>query len=333
MMNRTEQGVLHQSRVINLLTQILWLITFCLSQAIVADTSHEKTSQPGKHITLVYTAESTLHSQIANQVTASLSQQYSGLEISEIKLPDKNIVSNNKTGLVVAIGTDSIQTANTYFHNSRKLLIASNPAAYTPGEKQDSQSAVLYMTQPYCRQIQFITLINNRWNTVGYLSNRIRPVDNKAILRCAKQYGITTYNVSTSPDERLTSNIKDLLSHSDLLLALPDNTIYNSKSVKNILLTSYRQRKPLIAFSQSFVNAGALASIYSSTGQIADSAIRLVKQHLEQGRGFTKTVNYPENFDISFNSQVFRALDLEIPDADEIKHAIDIKEKEKAGDH
>jgi putative ABC transport system substrate-binding protein len=107
-----------------------------------------------------------------------------------------------------------------------------------------------------------------------------------------------------------------------VLLALPDSSIYNSKTVKNILLTSYRQRKPIIAFSNNFVNAGALASINSSTEQIADSASKLIEQFFDSDMTFERSTNYPDEFDISINRQVFWALDLIIPDINKIKPSL-----------
>jgi putative ABC transport system substrate-binding protein len=85
---------------------------------------------------------------------------------------------------------------------------------------------------------------------------------------------------TTDKDDNITDKIKHALHHSDVLLALPDSNIYNSKTVKNILLTSYRYRKPVIGFSKNFVDAGALAAIYSDTEMIAMTASKLIEQYL-----------------------------------------------------
>jgi ABC-type uncharacterized transport system substrate-binding protein len=187
------------------------------------------------------------------------------------------------------------------------------------------------MSQPYCRQIHFIKLLNRQWHAFSYLSSQNNPVDDDSLQQCAGKLRIAAYKVVTSDDVQLTHYIKDALSHSDLILALPDKAIYNSKSVKNILLTSYRDRKPIIGFSRSFVNAGALAAIHSDTEQIAHSASVLVNQFLEMGDQFSKPVNYPRTFDVSINRQVFRALDLSIPDIAKIKRILEKSESEKTG--
>jgi ABC-type uncharacterized transport system substrate-binding protein len=116
------------------------------------------------------------------------------------------------------------------------------------------------------------------------------------------------------------------------LLALPDKNIYNSKSVKNILLTSYRHRKPVIAFSKNFVSAGAIAAIYSSTEQIAESASQLIEQYFKLGQRFKKSLNYPLAFDVSINRQVFNALDLTAPELNQLKKTLRDLEKDKSGE-
>ena len=100
--------------------------------------------------------------------------------------------------------------------------------------------------------------------------------------------------------------------------------------MKNILLTSYRYRKPVIAFSKNFVNAGALAAIYSDTEMIAMTASKLIEQHFYSSTPI-QPINYPDAFDISINRQVFRALDIPVPDVDTIKMTLQQKEADASG--
>ena len=108
-----------------------------------------------------------------------------------------------------------------------------------------------------------------------------------------------------------------------MLLAKPDSSIYNSKTVKNILLTSYRSRKPVIGFSKNFSKAGALASIYSTPTQIAETATSIIDNYITSGNSFSRKENYPDDFEISINRQVFRALDMDLPDIEKLKDEIE----------
>ncbi len=335
-MNKTEQGVLHQSKLIHLLIHILLFLTFCLilpasAETLVADTQpHEKNTQK-HHVFVIYSPDNTLHANIIQKLSENLKRKRPDIIISEVTPEEKIKTINNNTDLIIGIGNAGMQSADKHYPKTKKLFIATDPNKYRLDTKKNKNDAILYMAQPYCRQIPFIKLLNRQWKTIGLLNSREKPIDTNTIQQCAKKYDLETYIENTTSNDGLKDNIKDVLNHSDILLALPDKNIYNSKTVKNILLTSYRHRKPVIAFSKNFADAGALASIYSSTEQIAQSASNLIGQYFESGQRFKKSVNYPQAFDISINRQVFRALDLSIPDLDELKQTLKYLETEKAG--
>ncbi|MBE9568458.1 MAG: hypothetical protein IMF14_07155 [Proteobacteria bacterium] len=275
-------------------------------------------------IIILYSPGSKLQQTIYEKLVKSLTHISSNIHLSTITDDTEYVPENYQPELVVTLGANNIDAANRHFPKTEKLLIISNPGKYDADRKNniDSNNTLLYMTQPYCRQIRFIQLINHRWKTISYISGEQNPVDEDTIRRCANKFGMSTHKVWASDNAHLSHDIKDALHHSDLLLALPDRTIYNSKTVKNILLTSYRIRKPVIAFSINFVNAGAIAAIYSDIQQISQSASTLIWQYFSNAHAFNKKINYPETFDISFNRQVFKALGLDIPDPEDIKNKL-----------
>lgn len=322
MKNWTEQGVLHQGRLLKSLIHSLWLITFCLHQSVYADTTLIN-RQPQHHITILYSESDTIQSEIASRIEQSLLQNSREIVLSEKSSPDNTDMDIKRPELVIAIGPDNIKVANNTFHNASKLIIASSPTEYQLAPRSGDKSTLLYMTQPFCRQIRLIKLINSEWHSFSYLRNQNNPVNDTLLEKCASRNGMTAHKVTTSRPPKLTDSINEALAHADLILALPDREIYNSKSVKNILLTSYRNRKPIFAFSRNFVNAGALAAVHSNAEQIANSASNLVQQYFENDRKFKKAINYPQTFDISINRQVFRALELPIPNTYKLKQALE----------
>jgi ABC-type uncharacterized transport system substrate-binding protein len=261
---------------------------------------------------MVYSPDSRLHSNIANKLSDELKLKHPDIAITRLS-PDETIqLPDRNNGLIIGIGDAGTQSASKNYPKIKKLFIATDPNRYRLDAKKSN--ATLYMTQSYCRQIKFIRLLNSHWKTISILSSHKKPVNSKPIQQCAKTFGFKIYTVKVSSEENQTNKIKDALKHSNVLLALPDSSIYNSRTVKNILLTSYRYRKPIIGFSKNFVNAGALASIHSTTVQIAHSASDIIEQYFESGARFKKLINYPDEFDININRQVFRALDLPVPD-------------------
>ena len=104
---------------------------------------------------------------------------------------------------------------------------------------------------------------------------------------------------------------------------LPRGSIYNRDSLKGVLLTSYRYRKPAISYSPAHVKAGALASIYSSPADIGRHLALLVEHRLEDPSWRWPAFEYARFYSIATNRRVARSLDLDLPGEDEIRRQLD----------
>ena len=95
-----------------------------------------------------------------------------------------------------------------------------------------------------------------------------------------------------------------------MLLALADPQIYNSSSIQNILLASFRAQVPMLAFSPAYVRAGALLAVYSSPAQIGQQAGVIARGALQcRALGLPQ---YPQDFQVSVNEHVARSLGLSL---------------------
>ena len=332
-MNKTGQGVLQQSKLTSLLALFLLLLTFFLAhtppaEAVATEAEAEEDSLTVKkntrknHLFIIYSPDSTLQSNITQKLSDKLKLKRPDIVISKVTPGETLSTVNNNTDLIIGIGSAGIQSANDHYPETKKLFISTAPNKYRLNKNKNKKDAILYMTQSYCRQIQLIKQLNRHWKTISILNGQKNPVNSELLQQCANKYEIKIVTVNVTVKQNLTNKIKHALTHSDVLLALPDSNIYNSKTVKNILLTSYRHRKPVIAFSKSFVYAGALASVHSNIEQITQSASRLIEQYFDSGSQFTHSINYPDNFDIDINKQVFKALDITIPDMEKLKQLL-----------
>jgi hypothetical protein len=279
---------------------------------------------------VIFSPENELHTKIVQVISKDLKLRRPSIVVSKVTPGEKIKTVDSDTNIVIGIGSEGMKSADTHYPEIKKLFISSDPNKYKLDKDRNSNDAILYMTQSYCRQIRFIRQLNRQWKIISILNSKEKPIDSSQIQQCADEHDIKIYIVSTAGNANITDKIRHALHHSDVLLALPDSNIYNSTTVKNILLTSYRYRKPVIAFSKNFVNAGALAAIYSDTENIAMSASKLIEQHLYSVTPI-EPINYPDEFDISINRQVFRALDITIPDIDTIKSALQQKETDASG--
>lgn len=103
------------------------------------------------------------------------------------------------------------------------------------------------------------------------------------------------------------------IGQTEVLLAMPDRSVYNTENVRNILLSTYRHNQAVIGFSADMVKAGALASTYSDiehiNAQVADVAADYI------GTGELAPPQFPRYFNTIVNEGVARSLEVVVDDA------------------
>ncbi|MFL6656945.1 MAG: hypothetical protein ACJ8GW_02635 [Massilia sp.] len=97
-----------------------------------------------------------------------------------------------------------------------------------------------------------------------------------------------------------------------ILLAMPDRTVYSAENFRNILLSTYRHNQSVIGFSADMVRAGALATTYSNiehiNAQVADLATEFV------ATGELGAPQFPRYFRTIINEGVARSLQVTMSD-------------------
>jgi ABC-type uncharacterized transport system substrate-binding protein len=81
--------------------------------------------------------------------------------------------------------------------------------------------------------------------------------------------------------------LQALLKNSDVLLGLDDPDLYNPKTAKNLLLSSYARQLALIGPNAGFVKAGSLASTYSDQSDWLATSTTCSTSHPPVGRART----------------------------------------------
>ena len=327
-MNKTEQGVLKSGRLPHLFSLLILLLICFVSPLQQASAANQELT-----VLLLHTPDNRLHNTIAQKLSVTLAYRLTETNIlsaSSVLHDDSKV---DRDTLIVAIGKDNIVTANKKFPDNDKLLISTRPEDNGAVSADGRNSSRLYISQPLCRQVKFVEALNPKWQSIGLIIGKSSTLTSTKISACSRTNSMSANIATIDSEGQLTVRLKEILSKSDLLLALPDSGIYNSKTVKNILLTSYRSRKPVIGFSKSFSKAGALASIYSTPTQIAETATSIIGKYITSGNRFSQKENYPDDFEISINRQVFRALDMDPPDIEQLKDEIEASAGHRSAEH
>ncbi|NMT64942.1 ABC transporter substrate-binding protein [Marinobacter orientalis] len=133
-------------------------------------------------------------------------------------------------------------------------------------------------------------------------------------------YGLEGKIFVVTSDEKLIPTLIRALNYGDFILAAPDSSIYNPRTIKHILLTAYRRNRIVIGPSQAYVKAGSLASTYTPLTEIAELAAAFIREYRTSGQ-FPPPV-YPDSFGIRLNQQVARSLNIPLRDSQDIINSV-----------
>ena len=202
------------------------------------------------------------------------------------------------------------------------LRISRLQAHQHTGALQHPRISLLWSDPPLDRQLRLIAAVLPQAQRIGVLYG----TDSEFLLRELRQYAVPM-GLEIVPQR--WDNINDsralqtLFRNSDVLLGLDDPQLYNPKTAKNLLLSSYAQQLPLVGPNAGFVRAGSLASTYSDQTDWLVVLDRL----LDRPPASWPRSLYPDHFKVVGNPQVARSLGIE--QVDETDVAARLAEGEK----
>ncbi len=176
---------------------------------------------------------------------------------------------------------------------------------------QQPEHYTVLLDQPLKRYLRFIKLLLKQ-PTVGILRAKDHPIAAAKLQRLEQSLGIRIKQRLLSASDNPINATRNLLSISDVLLALPDPAIYNRHTLKGILLTAYRQQKPLVSYSPAQVKSGALGAVFSTPENIGRQLADLLNNMLRSPNFKPDARYYARYYDIKINRRVAEALELNI---------------------
>lgn len=229
--------------------------------------------------------------------------------------------SDAKTELIVAVGMKAAELALAKFDGPVLCVMIPKASYEVLLEKRallyaHQQTSAIFLDQPWDRQLSFIRAALPRHSTVGVLYSPYTPI---ALPRLPRGLSLNAKSIRSA--ETLFDALENILSNSDVLLVVPDSEIYSANNVRNILLTSYRHKVPLIGISQAYVNAGALGAIFSTPEQLAAQAAEMTASFARNRQ--LPAPQHPASFSIALNQQVARSLGITLDTPETIREKMD----------
>jgi putative ABC transport system substrate-binding protein len=300
-----------------LATSLLFYATVLLATAAQADTLN---------VRLILSDSSPPYQQFATAFNKSLSASKLNVFIIE-----SQVIDDTPTDLIIAVGMKATKLA--FAQTGTPTLAVMIPRTGYENlldqvlpPKSGRPVSAIYLDQPWNRQLDFLHAALPEQRRIGLLYSADTRIDVARLRQHIAKLGGSLVAKQIAPAESLFSSLESVLDNSDVLLAVPDSSIYSSNNIRNILLTSYRYRIPLIGLSQSYVNAGALCAIFSTPEQLAEQASSTTVLFAQSGQ--LPGSQYSAAFSIAVNQQVARSLGIVLPPPETIRYLMDKASKE-----
>lgn len=230
--------------------------------------------------------------------------------------------SPERTDLIIAVGSGALRQilaraaptpviATLIPRLAYEKLLAESP-------NRNRRVSAIWLDQPPARQAAFIRHLLPGKNRIGMLISSETRAQIPLFRQAFGANGLIIDSEESEIDRTLLPALNSLLGRVNILFAIPDSTIYNRDNIKSVLITTYRHQRPVIAFSPAFVNAGALAALYTTPAQVARQTAEILQT---SGTALPPPAS-PNQFAILINTNVAEALNLSLQDEADIRRAM-----------
>jgi ABC-type uncharacterized transport system substrate-binding protein len=306
------------SKALSLAFSCVLLCLLSLSFNVNANASNNKISQ--NHVLFVLSKDSATYTDVVDLIVAdwAKNKQYSIVSKEDQK---KLVGLLDKTDIVISLGSGATETV--FKNKSKKPHIATliTQSSFDSLARQYFGSEAIALAagispilldQPFERKVALAKKLLPKASRVGLM------------LGAATKAKITTYNNSIidrkmkpqtliiDADKNPIRQLDPIIKQSDIFIPVADSHLINVTTAKWILQLSYRYRVPVIGYSSNFVDAGALASVYSSAEGVAKQTLDLLDTVFN--KDYIHTVHPPKYCTVKFNTNVAWYLNLIIPD-------------------
>ncbi|TBW56005.1 ABC transporter substrate-binding protein [Marinobacter halodurans] len=232
--------------------------------------------------------------------------------------------------LILTLGASRLNDVVQQNPDSPVLALMVTEDQFSQYQELDNPSVTaVYLNPPLKRQALLGRQILPQATRVALLARAGKEQQYSELADSLAEYGLELRVFTVEDRQSLVSTLSRALNYGDFLLGTPDPEIYNRQTIKHILLTAYRHNRILIGPERAFVQAGALASTYTSTNTIVSDAAKTISDYVRSGQ--LPRPHYPTRFSVLFNEQVARSLNIPLPDRESVLQALQRLESSSTG--
>ena len=165
--------------------------------------------------------------------------------------------------IVATIGSEAAETVSGQHPSAGLIATATMPYLFSKEAARTRPVSVMPVQLTLSLVLENVKRVFPSKPRLGILRNPTMPDSGLEAMRNAgESAGFTVKIVECTGPGQLLEALRSLKDQVDLVLCFPDAALYNSATIKPLVLASLRYRLPLIGFSESFARAGAVLAVY-----------------------------------------------------------------------
>lgn len=283
-------------------------------------------SAPKATVVIVSNSELSYHARFAEIFRQHFRHANPEALVASIDTHDEDVTEqlNNpllRPQLIIAVG----KTASTLV--SRSPYIA--PVLYTLISRDTHRrlpaspnTSALYIDQPIARTLGLIRIALPEVRRFSSLLGPQSQGHGEAIAAAASKLSLEPRLFTIGEAHELNKALYTAFNEGEVFVSFPDPLVVNRQTAKNIILSAYLKRIPIIGYSESLVKAGALMAVYSTPHQLAVQAARISTRLLTEPDTLRQGPFYPKDFSVAVNYQVARAFGLNIASQEQLERRL-----------
>jgi putative tryptophan/tyrosine transport system substrate-binding protein len=268
-------------------------------------------TRPASTVGVLYESGVEAYIESVNGLKEGLSRQFPNLLLVDLKSSSEALLAEaihaGSDRLLITVGAEALSAAA----SSRAavliptMILKADRPAVSPAARR---GAAVYL------DIQLPAIVNElrglfpERSRFGILHNPSRLAADPSIALRNNQPDLKFHTAECARPEDLVKAFLSLRGKADFVILFPDSALYNSTTLKPLILASLENRLPVVGFSASFVRAGAAAGVYPDFRDIGAQTAELAQRYMAV-RSPLPDEN-PRKLLVAVNQRVLRLLGL-----------------------
>lgn len=238
--------------------------------------------------------------------------------LGKIHNPDVELAAaleSLKPALVITLGSQATVWAQSSVRNTPVLFgMVLDPLAQgiDPARAVSPMTGVS-MQVPLAEQFARLRQVLPDVRRVGTVYDaRNQALINEARREATRQ-GLTLVGAPVGSAAEVPEAFRTLAGKVDVLWSFPDTTVYSREAAQFILLFSFRNRLPLMAFSRGYVRAGALFALYADYEDVGRQLAEVAHEIMSGRSPREIPIGTPRRHALALNLRVAEALGARVP--------------------